>query len=68
MLHVWCDERRRFGRRFPVQPPPSPRLGGMMPVLMRLVQTYLYCAAPPLLRLGSVLPVFGLFYCGLCGR
>ena len=45
-----------------------PGLGEMMPVLVQWVQTYLYCAAPPLLRLGSVLPIFGPFYCGLCGR
>ena len=39
-----------------------------MHVQMRWVQTYLYCAAPPALRLGSVLPIFGCFYCGLCWR
>ena len=42
----------------------------MLPVLVRWVQTYLYCVAPPALRLGSVLPIFGPFYCGpfYCGR
>ena len=40
----------------------------MMPVLVRWVQTYVYCVAPPALRLGSVLPIFGCFHCGSCGR
>ena len=40
----------------------------MLPVLVRWVQTYLYCVAPPALRLGSVLLIFGPFYCRSCGR
>ena len=44
------------------------RPGYMLPVLVRWVQMYLYCAPPPVLRLGSALPVFGPFYCSSCGR
>ena len=31
----------------------------MLPVLVRCVQAYSYCVAPPALPLGSVLPIYG---------
>ena len=43
-------------------------LGKMLPVVVRWVQMYLYSAATPALRVGSVLPSSCPCYCGSFGR
>ena len=60
----WCDGRGRFGRRFPVLPLP-PRLNSACFGAMG-ADLPLLCFTPAL-RLGSVLPITGPFYCGSCG-